>query len=315
MKKIHAFACALAFAAALPPSPVSAEEAGGKVPFLGGFLRETRIVYPLAVGDWTARDEHRYEPQEAGVSVRYARDSGPGWIDLYFYPAGVLSDAQVENLVAQEVDALRQTWLKAPGSERDMSALRTFDIPLEGGDQPPAKARAVDFVYEHEDRRRNSAMVVLLDRMYVVKGRYSVPEDALARDEVSAQLQGFVTEVVPKLYVASTGACWDPLPIERWDGAMPAPEGAVLTIDRDGVINELVYPDRIMARDPSSPSAHLALAVGMLHLKRTYPGCEGAEPENPVVPDDQREIRIEYVPPGGRATPASTARSRRTGVG
>lgn len=315
MSKVHAFACLLALAVGLPPAPAPAEEAAGTLPFLGGFLRETRIVYPLAVGDWTARDEHRYEPQEAGVSVRYARDGGPGWIDLYFYPAGVLSDAQVETLVAQEVDALRQAWLKAPGSDRDLSAVRTFDIAPDGKDQPPVKAHAVDLVYEHEGRRRNSAMVVLLDRLYVVKGRYSVPEDALARDEVGTQLQQFVTDVVPKLYVASTGACWDPLPIERWDGRMPAPEGAVLTIDRDGVTNELVYPDRILARDPSSASAQLALAVGMLHLKRTYPGCQGAEPENPVVPDDQREIRIEYLPPGGRATPASTARPRRTGVG
>jgi hypothetical protein len=56
-----------------------------RTPFLGGFLKETRVLYPLRIGDWEAQGEHLYEQQELGASVRYVHQGDKDrWIDLYF---------------------------------------------------------------------------------------------------------------------------------------------------------------------------------------------------------------------------------------
>ena len=39
-------------------------------PLLGGFLQQSRILYPLQVGEWNATAEHLYEDQQHGVSIR-----------------------------------------------------------------------------------------------------------------------------------------------------------------------------------------------------------------------------------------------------
>lgn len=312
MAKIRVLTCLLALATGVAVlAPVSA--AGEKeVPFLGGFIRESRIVYPLAVGDWKAIGEKRYDQQEAGVSIRYSHAGEDGWIDLFFYPVGVLSPEQLDQLAAQEVEGLKQTWLKAPGSEKDISELRSFQIP-QPGSKESAKAYAMDFAYEYEGHRRSSAMVVMLDRLYVVKARYSVLAQSMSRDDVRERLERFATEIHPLLQISSTGGCWAPLPVEPL--VDPVPEGAVFTIDRDGVPTEYVYPDRVLARDPASPSARVAMMLGMAHQERLYSGCDGADPLNPDVPQGKREIRIEYVPPGDGPAPEAIRRSRRAGVG
>jgi hypothetical protein len=316
MARIHVLTCLLAVAAGVAPLISAAEEPAAPVkekdvPFLGGFLRESRIVYPLAVGDWKAVGEKRYDEQEAGVSIRYSREGEDGWIDLFLYPAGVLSPEQFEELARQEVAGLKQTWLKTPESAKGMSDLRAIEI-AQAAKEEPLKAYAVDFAYEYEGQRRSSAMVVLLDRLYVVKGRYSVLAESLSRDAARERLQRLVTELQPLLQISSTGACWSPLPIEPL--ADPIPEGAVFTINRDGEPTEYVYPDRVLARDPESPSAKVAMMLGMAHFKRLYSGCDGAEPINPDVPEGKREIRIEYAPPGGGPAPVPI-RSPRGGLG
>lgn len=146
-----------------------------------------------------------------------------------------------------------------------------------------------------------------------MKARYSVLAQSMSRDDVRERLERFATEIHPLLQISSTGGCWAPLPVEPL--VDPVPEGAVFTIDRDGVPTEYVYPDRVLARDPASPSARVAMMLGMAHQERLYSGCDGAEPLNPDVPQGKREIRIEYVPPGDGPAPEAIRRSRRAGVG
>lgn len=333
-------ACLLALssstAAAADPAPDAGAEAEATepgVPFLGGFLRETRIVYPLRLGPWTARDEHRYDTPEAGVSVRYADDAHDDrWIDVYFYPVGVLTADQVATVAEQEREALLQSWFRDREAGDDIGALHAFELApapdpvaraMAGVPVPeavedkrePRKAYSVDLVFESDGIRRSSAMVVLFDRLYMVKSRFSVKQEAVSREEVRRQLQRFTTDLVAGLAISSSGACWQPLRIEPLDPAAEAPDGALFTIDTDGQPSERVYPDRVLARDPGSDTARLAMILGMSMQQRLYGGCDGAEPSNPEVTEGRREIRIEYPAPDGKASPARNTHGSRAGFG
>lgn len=290
-----------------------------EMPFLGGFLRETRIVYPLAVGEWKAVGEHRYELQEAGVSVRYAHgDDSDRWIDMYFYPVGTLSDEQVATLAGQERDALHQAWVQGPDAkEDDLSELHTLTLTLRdaGGKAKRVAAYSADLTYAHEGSRRNSAMVVLFDRLYMVKARFSIKDAALSRRKARKMLEAFTSELAPNLTFTSSGGCWMPLPIEPLAADEPVPEGSLLSMQTDGQPTEYVYPDRVLARDPESTSAKTAMMLGMAMQHRMFPGCDGSDTFNPEVPRGMREIRIEYRAPDGSPTPARPARAARSGVG
>ena len=322
----HAMPVALLFMfAALCPAVAAEPEAQPaatqqkEMPFLGGFLRETRIVYPLTLGEWKAVGEHRYEEQAAGVSVRYAHgDDSDRWIDMYFYPVGVLSDEQVAMLAGQERHALQQAWMQGPDAkEDDLSELHTLSLPPRDTSDKAKRVAAysVDLTYTHEGSRRNSAMVVLLDRLYMVKARFSIKDTALSRRKARKMLEEFTAELAPKLTFSSIGGCWMPLPIEPLVADQPVPEGSLLPMQTDGQPTEYVYPDRVLARDPESISAKTAVMLGMAMQHRMFPGCDGSDTLNPEVPKGMREIRIEYRAPDESPAPARPARAARSGVG
>lgn len=305
-----------AVAAEPETQPAAAERK--EMPFLGGFLRETRIVYPLQVGEWKATDEHRYEQQEAGVSVRYAHgDHNDRWIDLYFYPVGTLSDEQVAMLAGQERNALQQAWMQGPDAkEDDLSTLHTVTLrSRDAGDKDKRVAYSVDLTYTHEGSRRNSAMVVLFDRLYMVKARFSIKDAALSRRKTRKMLEAFMAELAPALTLSSIGGCWMPLRIEPLAVDRPAPEGSLLSMQTNGQPTEYVYPDRVLARDPESVGAKAAMMIGMSMQNRMFPGCDGSESLNPEVPKGMREIRIDYRAPGESPAPARPTRAARRGVG
>lgn len=304
------------------PGKAEAAKAEAAMPFLGGFLRETRILYPLKLGQWSAVGERRYDDPKDGVSVRYRHgEDSDRWADVYFYPVGVLSDDEIRQVAEAEREGLRKIWLQGPDAKDGaISELRryTFDskaAPVEGdGKKPgPPTAYSVDLTYETKGDRRNSAMVVLFQDMYMLKTRYSVKHQAAARPALSEELEGFTAELANAVSISSTGGCWRPLPIEPLIADQPIPEGYLMSIETDGTPTEYVYPDRVIARDPSSIGAEAAAMLGMSMLERMYPGCVGADPENPVVPDGMREIRIEYrspihdVAPSSGPAPAVTA--------
>jgi hypothetical protein len=239
-------------------------------PFLGGFLKETRIVYPLRIGEWEAKGEHLYDQPELGASVRYRhRGHADRWIDLYFYPAGMLQPERLQVDTQRLLDEL-QAAIGQPGyySEGDFDAPRTFTIALAQDDNDSDNddatidsgtihARSAGMRLSREGSAYHSALVLLVHDLYYVKGRYSVEADALSRDETRTQLEAFMTEAVRATRITSSGDC----------GTKPVA------------------------------------------------GCIGAEPQNPVVPEGSREIRLEYRAPDGGIDSDRRLRSMRSALG
>lgn len=198
---------------AAPRAVVGGGQQAQRAPFLGGFLQETRIVYPLQVGEWQAEDEHLYDEPALGASVRY-RDGRhrDRWIDLYFYPAGVLPPSGLDEAAQRTLDEIGMG-VGRPGGyvEAEFGELRAFEIAGGGRERDGGRAltaRSADMRLLREEGAYHSAMVLLVDRLYYVKGRYSVGAAALSRGEARAGLEAFVAEVVRTTSIGSTGDCW-----------------------------------------------------------------------------------------------------------
>lgn len=168
----------------------------------------SKIIYPLTVGAWEAVGEHLFEEQEYGVAVRYAHGSDRDrWIDVYFYPAGMLSGPQFDEAARLETDLIRQAHDEVGNA---------FDIgPLDRLEPGPADAGAaavygvaVDLEYDVEGIAYNSAMVLLLHDLYFVKARYSVERQTLTRRQTRDAVEAFITQLRKQLTIASVGAGW-----------------------------------------------------------------------------------------------------------
>lgn len=169
----------------------------------GGLLRESRIAYPLVVDAWQAVGEHLFEEQEDGVCVRYVHGSDRDrWIDVYFYPAGTLSDAQFLRAAQAEAELIRQAHLQAGHAAFDLGRLRSFSFACDGG---IIDGNALDLAYTIDGVRYSSAMTLLLDRLYFIKARYSIEESKLARRDAREQLQDFIARLQPCLEIANFG--------------------------------------------------------------------------------------------------------------
>lgn len=271
-------------------------------PFLGGFLKETRVVYPLRIGRWTAEGETLYEDPRLGASVRY-RDPAHDdrWLDVYFYPAGVLPAGQLDIDMRATLDELLalagQTGYYA---QMEAGEVGTFPIDLkQSRDVPRVPALSTDLLQVRDTGKPyHSAIVLLSHQLYYIKARYSVEADAMSRHKVRRQLERFVTGLVRETGIASTGECWMPLPIEPIARGAPAPEdtGMSMTDEDDAAY---VLPDRVLATDPEGSTAKLMQVLGMVQTGRWFDGCVGADPVNPEVPEGKRELRFEYRAPSG----------------
>lgn len=283
-------------------------------PFLGGFLAETRIVYPLRVGDWEAVGEKLYDVAELGASVRYrSGDSLDRWIDIYFYPVGVVPDSHLDEAARATLQEIG-SGVGVPGgyTSAEFGALRNFHVVTgDGDDEKPLSARSADMRLLREGGAWHSAMTLLVDRMYYVKGRYSVAATAMRRGKVRSELEGFVAQLVRGTYIGSTGRCWSPARIEALPAGAAAPANSRLAMESDAGDSAYLVADRVLARDPSSATAQALALLAMSLDNRLHPGCVGAEPHNPEVPEGHREIRFEYRAPaavpgdrGGRLAPS-----------
>jgi hypothetical protein len=278
-----------------------------EMPFLGGFLKETRIVYPLQVGTWRAQGEHLYENQAYGVSVRYqAADAADGWIDVYFYPAGVLSAQEFREVAQIERDNIGRAQRMAGMPAPDMGELQAFSFD---GARSAMKGWSADLGMTLEGTQYSSALTLLLDRLYFIKGRYSVPAAHRARPDARKALEDFMAQLDPQLAISSSGACWMPLPIERLADGQPDP---TRTLARSGrPARHFLLDDRVLSRDPDNPDAFSLMLVGMALDHRAFAGCDGSQPANPEVPDGRREIRLEYRAPGDLTSPTLPLRPAR----
>ncbi len=111
----------------LKPANEASCTKGEETPFLGGYLRESHVVYPLGIGAWKMVGERRYDEPEAGASVRYQREGDTsGWIDVFFDPVGAICPEQVAQVAASERAGLLESW-------KPMTPLSTFTMPLAKG--------------------------------------------------------------------------------------------------------------------------------------------------------------------------------------
>jgi hypothetical protein len=168
----------------------------------------SRIVYPLAVDAWNAVGEHLFEEQECGVAVRYARGQDRDrWIDVYFYPAGILSGDEFDDAARLEADLIRQAHEAAGYAGFEMGPPGRFSIDPMGGDAT-VEAIALDLQYDADGTAYSSAMVLLLHDLYFVKARYSVARATLTRAQTRNALEAFVAQLRSQLTIASVGAGW-----------------------------------------------------------------------------------------------------------
>lgn len=203
-------ACAAAAAGEPDRVEPAVRAEAGEVPFLGGFLRETRILYPLEVAGWTAGDEHIYDEQRDGVSVRFVRDGDQGWIDVYFYPAGVIDREEFATAAEAERESIRQVRTQSDDQPPELSALQAFDVAASAGAaEVGLPAYALDALLHSGGVAYHSAMAIVLDRMYFVKGRMSRPAESTPREALRGELESFMRALGSRLTILSTGRCWD----------------------------------------------------------------------------------------------------------
>lgn len=297
MKRLR-WSCACLLSLCLPALALEPAAGERRAPFLGGFLKETRVIYPLEVEGWKAKDEHRYEHQELGASVRYARPgSEEGWIDVYFYPAGVVSGTDRDEVLERTLEEIRLS-VGQGGGEADLDAPTRLTYTLGSGKaREEVAASSTSMRLLRKGKGYHSAMVLLDRHLYFVKGRYSVPEASMSRRKVKQRLEDFIGDLLPETSLHSTGGCWMPLPVvEKADLGTEA-LGALVAISNAGRVLAAGYADRVEALEAASPAASATRAMAMSATGRLFEGCGPAEDMNPVVPPGKRELRLEFTAP------------------
>lgn len=307
-------ALAAPVAMAQAPTAPATESAQAESPFLGGFLKETRVIYPLRIGDWQAQGEHLYEQQELGASVRYMHNRDKDrWMDLYFYPAGLLTQAQLAEAMEGTLEGLR---LSAGYSAADIDPIAPIVFAQGSGAQKKKlTAYSTSMRLVREGQTYHSAMVMLVSDLYFIKGRFSVEEKSLSRRGAQKQLEKFMAAVVRESTLRSTGDCWMPPPIVEKAALIKDAPGQLAATDKDGVLSAVAYADRVEALDARSPEAIVMQFLSMPMSGRLVPGCGPAEDMNPEVPKGMREIRMEFgAPSGDKGNQSVPLRTRATGV-
>jgi hypothetical protein len=305
---------AIAAPVTMAQAAADASSAQAESPFLGGFLKETRVIYPLRVADWQAQGEHLYEQQELGASVRYLHDRDKDrWMDLYFYPAGVLTNEQLAATMESTLEGLR---LAAGYSDADIDPIAAIVFTQGSGAQKrKLTAYSSSMRLVREGQTYHSAMVMLVSDLYFIKGRFSVEEKSLSRRATEKQLKKFVAAVVRDSTLRSTGDCWTPPPIVEKAVLTEGAPGQSASTRKDGTLSAVAYADRIEALDARSSEAIVMQFLSMSMTGRLIPGCGPAEDMNLEVPKGMREIRLEFgAPSGEKGNQSVPLRTRATGV-
>ena len=219
-----------------PPHSVIAAEDDASPPLLGGYMRESRIVYPLTVQDWHAQGEHRYEQAEAGISVRYARDiAEEAWLDVYLYPVGEIGTGVLDSHMAQTVGELEGIAGQAHGRKIEFETTHADRIPLDEVDDSSADGalRSTGGRMHSGDALYHTALAIALRQYYVIKGRYSVREEAMSPDAARTALAGFLEQFVQRVRILSTGGCGALPPIVVIDPGSELPATRLADVTRD----------------------------------------------------------------------------------
>ncbi|MCR6685410.1 hypothetical protein [Pseudoxanthomonas sp.] len=287
-------------AADAAPLAVDAGTDAEPAPFLGGVLSQSRILYPLQVGPWTAVSEERYRQQEAGVSVRYADRRRQRWLDLFFYPLPVRGEQALAALAISEREGIA-AGARQRGEDLDLGELAPLSLSIDGGALP-----AWELGMRYRDGNRSSAMLLFARELYVVKARASAMPGGLRKtaedvDSLQRALRAFMQEVAARMRIASTGGCW--LPARPVPALPPADSDEVLAsrTGAGGAVLAVALRDRVLVDEAESARA-AALAAEL--SAALYPGCVAPEAIEPEVPESLRELRIEYRAPDTVDTPS-----------
>lgn len=215
MKRIGILLALCLWSGAMHAEDVPSSDAQPRSPFLGGFIKGTRVVYPLRFRGWEAQGEHLYDAQELGASVRFIDSRHPDrWLDVYFYPAGVLDAEGFDAAMQRERDALAAA--ARPGAsytDMEIGETRQFVYKPRGADgkrQAKTTGYSLDLQMARDGIALHSGMTLQLDRLYYVKLRMSTPAGDLSRDAIRRQLEKFATGLADRLEIVSTGECWRP---------------------------------------------------------------------------------------------------------
>lgn len=306
MPAIRILSTALCLFASLAAAVAFAQEREEEAarPFLGGYLQESRVVYPLRVGAWEALGEHRYDEPELGASVRYQDATHPDrWMDLYFYPSGVLLDPQFSQAFDHEAGQVREVRRQQDGAAPEATPARTFgdagaDAALLG--DLAVRPRSAAFAFEREGKRYHSALAMTVAGMYFVKVRFSVEAAAMALDDVRGEGERFLSGFAGSVRIIATGDCWRTLPVAAIPENGDKP-GDLLASANDGTDDEVwVAEDRLYVKrqaldDEARRAAPVALGTALHGALRGR--CIAPEDMDREVPDGMREIRFEYRMP------------------
>ena len=115
-----------------------------------------------------------------------------------------------------------------------------------------------------------------------------------------------MARLAPQVLISSSGGCWMPLPIERLADDQPDPGRTLATLGKPA--RHFLLDDRVLSREPDSPAALALMMMGMALDHRMFEGCDGPQPQNPVVPEGKREIRLEYHAPEEHDAPGHSPR-------
>ena len=296
--RVFVLAClALLATGALPATVIAADDVA-PTPLLGGYLRETRIVYPLTVQGWQAQGEKRYEQPELGVSVRYAQDAIPGWIDVFFYPVGEADAAVLDTHMRGSIADIGTLVGRQDVVAVHFDAMRARRIALQEVESESAdgEVRTASGWIERASGRYDTAMTIGLRQLHFIKGRYSRPADS-GGVPVGDLLDAFVGALFADVEIQSTGDCARALPIDVI-AAGQAPSDAAVEGGDDDARRAVLTPDgRVVAADGDAPMTQALAELGAVMRRQRFPGCVGATPVEPHVPEGHREIRIEYRAP------------------
>lgn len=289
-------------------------------PFLGGYLTESRVVYPLRVGEWKAIGEHRYEAAELGASVRYQQDGQTDrWMDLYVYPSGVLPDTAFAQVFDQQVSEIVQARRQAGHDVPEATDVRTFSAPgrydaLLG--ELAVKPRSAGFVFEHGGKRYHSVLAMTVRDLYFIKLRASLeaPADGpAALDTLRTQAEALLAGFAASLQVLNTGGCWRDLALVDLPADRAMPDGLLASANVGTPAEVWVADDRIYlpAAGADQAARQAASAMGRDLHAALRGRCHPPGSMNPRVPEGMRELRFEYGAPDAGSRDAMPARARR----
>lgn len=293
------------------------------VPFLGGFLTETRVLYPLRLEGWIAQGEHRYEMAELGASVRYKQADTQGrWLDVYFYPSGLLPEGRLQEDATRTLEEIAGVAGEPGGYESvDAGPLQRFEIEPDNAssklqEAKPVEAWSASLRFVTQGKAYHSALVMLVKDLYYVKGRLSVPEADMTLEEVRHTLETRMGELVRMTTFVSTGRCWNPPPIVKRPVLDAEAPGIVAKATVDGRLGAVAFADRVEVLENATTDASILPLLAATMTGRHVPGCHPPEDLTPSVPEGMREMRFEYRAPNEESDGSGPRlRGQRIGVG